>query len=102
MLYRLIHLETIVLHCIKVLHILEHHAKPNLWISNTLHVKSTCDRLHVEVSFRARKVPANRKLSSFHGGISNGKSASVELSRILGSSRCIQTLRAVQKSGYGE
>jgi hypothetical protein len=28
MLYRLIHLETIVLHGIKVLHILEHHAFP--------------------------------------------------------------------------
>jgi hypothetical protein len=34
--------------------------------------------------------------------ISTGKSASVELSRMLGSFRCIQTLLAVQKSGSGE
>jgi hypothetical protein len=33
------------------------------------------------------------------GGISPAKSASVELSRVLGSVWCIQTLLAVQKSG---
>ena len=41
-----------------------------------------------------------RKLSGFDGGIS--PAASVELSRMLGSFRCIQTLLAVQKSGSGE
>jgi hypothetical protein len=45
---------------------------------------------------------ANRKLSGFHGGISPLKSASVELARILGSVRCIQTLLAVPKSAWGK
>ena len=38
-------------------------------------------------------------LSGFHGGISPAKSASVELSRMLGSLRCIQTLLAIKMSG---
>jgi hypothetical protein len=43
-----------------------HHQPTHLWISNGLHVKSTCDWVHVEVSFRARKVPGgveNRRIA---------------------------------------
>ena len=40
--------------------------------------------------------------SGFHGGISPGNSACVELTRMLGSVRCIQTLLAVPKSACGK